>query len=98
MLIRPYELTLFTNFLLLFLHSVPWAGSEAGVYTGADFGHVALEEAFGSRPFDDGDSNGRKDFVGFNFGLVPFIDVAFEGGFVDFADPHMGVTDGSIDL
>lgn len=42
--------------------------------------------------------NGRKDFVGFSLGLVPFIDVAFEGGFVDFADPHIGVTDGSIGL
>lgn len=29
---------------------------------------------------------------------MPFIDVAFEGGFVDFAEPHLGVTDRSIDL
>ncbi|MBZ2169504.1 MULTISPECIES: outer membrane beta-barrel protein [Marinobacter] len=65
-----------------------FAGSDSGFYVGASVGQANLElnesdPDFGSIDFDD-DDTGYKIFGGYNFGLIPLVDLAVEGAYVDF--------------
>lgn len=70
------------------------AGSDSGFYIGAGVGQASIGdindidggEGFSSSNFD-GDDVGYKLFVGYNFGLIPFLDLAIEGGYRDFGQP-----------
>ncbi|MEX2473920.1 outer membrane beta-barrel protein [Marinobacter sp.] len=69
------------------------AGSDSGVYLGASIGEAQLDfddERAGSDEvgdvtidFDDEDT-AYKIFVGYNLGLIPLVDLAVEGAYVDF--------------
>ena len=65
-----------------------FAGADSGLYIGLGLGDAAVK-ASGTDPvrggysLDDSDS-GIKLFGGYNFGLVPFLDLAVEGSYVDF--------------
>ena len=67
---------------------IAFAGADSGLYIGLGLGNAAVE-ASGTDPvrgnysLDDNDS-GIKLFGGYNFGLVPFLDLAVEGSYVDF--------------
>jgi hypothetical protein len=72
------------------------AGTDSGFYVGAGVGQSSvgdLDGDLGNVDFD-GDDLGWKVFGGFNFGLIPFLDLAIEGGYVDFGKPD----DGPIEL
>lgn len=62
------------------------AGSESGLYIGLGAGDTSLEGG----GFDVDDS-GYKVFGGYNFGLVPLVDIAVEASYVDFGE--LGVLD-----
>jgi len=69
------------------------AGAESGFYIGGGVGNASVE-ATDANPlgganlnFDESDA-GYKLFAGFNFGVLPLINLAVEGGYVDFGAPQ----------
>ena len=68
--------------VLLFLSSLAWAGSESGLYLGGSLGSADLDVSSPTVNFND-DDTGYKIFAGYNFGLIPLIDLAIEGSYVD---------------
>lgn len=68
------------------------AGSDSGIYIGGSMGNAELsfDDEFadiGRINFDD-DDTGYKLFAGYNFGLVPLLDLAVEGGYIDFGSQN----------
>lgn len=64
------------------------AGAETGFYLGAGAGMASigdLDSDLGNVDFDE-DDLGWKVFGGYNFGWIPFLDLAVEGGYVDFGE------------
>lgn len=66
---------------LLLVSGTAWAGSDSGLYLGASVGSATVEDSGSSF---DGSDTGFKVFGGYNFGLVPLVDVAVEASYVDF--------------
>ena len=63
-----------------------FAGSDSGFYLGASLGAANVDYSENDDgveiEFDDTDT-GYKYFVGYNLGIVPFLNLAVEGGYVD---------------
>lgn len=73
-------------FMLGSLPLMSWAGSESGLYIGASVGQTSAETDFGgdtSFKLDD-DDNGYKILFGYNFGVVPFLDLAIEADYREY--------------
>lgn len=69
----------------LSLSTAAVAGQESGPYIGASIGSADLN--FDSDPIDfDDDDDAYKIFAGYNFGVIPLIDLAVEGSYVDFGE------------
>jgi len=64
-----------------------FAGGDSGFYLGGSVGNAKADYSedtdFGDIDFSDED-NAYKIFAGYNFGLVPFLNLAVEGAYVDF--------------
>ncbi len=76
------------------LFSVPLlsnAGAESGFYLGGGIGSASVIEA----GFDEDDS-AYKVFGGYNFGVIPLVDLAIEASYVDFGAPDSSV--GKVDI
>jgi outer membrane immunogenic protein len=73
------------GFALVFLlvSSTAWAGGETGLYLGGSLGSAGLDISEGGVEYDD-DDLAYKIFVGYNFGIVPLVNLAVEGSYVDF--------------
>lgn len=69
--------------LFLLLSSTAWAGGETGLYLGGSLGSAGLDVSDGAVEYDD-DDLGYKIFLGYNFGIVPLVNLAIEGSYVDF--------------
>ena len=75
------------------------AGSESGLYIGGSTGQATIEfdgqtptsESFN---FSENDT-AYKIFGGYNFGVIPLIDLAIEGSYVDFGNPSMTLSSGT---
>lgn len=83
----------------LFFSSSVLAGSESGLYLGGSIGQATVT-AKGQTPdnedFDFSESDaGYKIFLGYNFGIIPLIDLAVEGSYVDFGNPSGTAADGT---
>ncbi|MFZ5876600.1 MAG: outer membrane beta-barrel protein [Nitrospirota bacterium] len=74
---------------LLLVSSTAWAGGDSGLYLGGSVGSSNIEVSGSGGSYDD-NATAYKIFGGYNFGLVPLIDVAIEGSYVDF-----GTADGA---
>jgi len=75
------------------------AGSDSGFYLGSSLGQASIE-ADGQTPSGDAfdfneDDAGYKLFAGYNFGIIPLIDLAVEGSYVDFGNPNGTLSDGT---
>ena len=70
---------------LLSIPSLATAGAKSGPYLGASLGQSSLDISKSTVSFDDNDL-GYKIFAGYNLGLVPLVDLAVEGSYVDFGD------------
>lgn len=72
-----------------------WAGGDSGFYVGVGVGQASvgdIDGGEGSFSFD-GDDTGYKAIVGYNFGIVPLVDLGIEAEYVDFGEPDdNGVT------
>lgn len=78
--------------LFLSVPATAFAGAESGFFIGAGVGDATVEAdgtdpTHGAYSFDGSDS-AYKFFGGYNFGVVPFIDLAVEASYVDFGQPH----------
>ncbi|HZR45885.1 MAG TPA: porin family protein [Candidatus Manganitrophaceae bacterium] len=73
------------GFALIFLlvSSPAWAGGKTGLYLGGSFGSAGLDVSDGDLKYNDRDS-AYKIFAGYNFGIVPLVNLALEGSYVDF--------------
>ena len=69
--------------MLLLISGLANAGAESGFYIGGSTGSASIDISSNSVKFDDSDT-GYKIFAGYNFGLIPLVDVAVEGSYVDF--------------
>lgn len=67
------------------------AGSDSGFYLGASMGsgtlNADLPTGGATNPEFNGDATAYKAFAGYNFGVVPFLDLAVEGGYVNLGEP-----------
>ncbi|MDN3639165.1 porin family protein [Simiduia curdlanivorans] len=59
------------------------AGSDSGFYLGGSVGSAVVEAQETGIDLDDSDV-GYKVFGGYNFGLVPLVDLALEASYLDF--------------
>jgi len=82
---------------LVLLLSSAWvlAGSDSGFYLGGAIGSASNDVAFDELEYSD-DDTGYKVFAGYNFGLVPTIDLAVEGSYVDFGDSSVDIIDENV--
>ena len=70
---------------LLSISGLATAGKESGLYIGGSLGQAMLDISVDDVDFDD-DDMGYKIFAGYNFGVIPLIDLAVEGSYVDFGE------------
>jgi outer membrane immunogenic protein len=68
---------------LLSISGVANAGKETGPYLGGSLGRTAIDVSSGAYDFND-DDYGYKIFGGYNFGIIPLLDLAVEGSYVNF--------------
>jgi len=69
--------------ILLLVAGTAWAGGESGLYLGGSLGSASLDVSDGGVTYDDNDT-AYKIFGGYNFGIIPLINLAIEGSYVDF--------------
>ena len=99
MLSKHLTTTLIIGVSMMLLSTTVMAGSESGIYIGGSLGQAAVK-AKGQTPdgsdfdFNENDS-GYKIFAGYNFGIIPLIDLAVEGSYVDFGSPNGTLSDGT---
>lgn len=60
-----------------------FAGSESGFYVGGSVGSAKLSYSDADGKVNDSDT-GYKVFGGYNFGLLPMVNLAIEGSYVDY--------------
>ena len=79
---------------LLALPGLAMAGSDSGFYVGGSVGQASvgdIEDPTGGGDISfDGDDTGYKLFVGYNFGVIPLLDLGIEGGYIDLGNPDDG--------
>jgi hypothetical protein len=68
---------------IIFIAGVANAGNKTGPFIGGSLGSAKTDVSKGGYNFDD-DDRGFKIFGGFNFGVIPLLDLAVEGSYVDF--------------
>jgi len=73
------------SLVFLSISGLATAGQETGPYLGGSLGYTMIDFEGIPLNIDDNDL-GYKVFAGYNFGLVPFLDLAIEGSYVDFGE------------
>jgi hypothetical protein len=69
------------------LSGAAMAGTDSGFYAGGGIGVATIDTDLpGGGDFDD-DDTAWKAIVGYNIGIVPFLDLAVEGGYVNLGEP-----------
>jgi len=75
------------------------AGSDSGFYLGGSLGQATIKAKDQTPVGEDFDFNeddsGYKIFAGYNFGIIPLMDLAVEGSYVDFGNPNSTLTSGT---
>jgi outer membrane immunogenic protein len=69
---------------------VSWAGSDSGLYIGGSVGQSSVEEDFGGVVNFDEEDTGYKLMLGYNFGVLPLLDLAIEADYRDFGTFESG--------
>ncbi len=67
------------------------AGAESGIYLGAGLGDTNIKGPLDGNDLEF-DSTGYKVLLGYNFGVVPLIDLAVEGAYVNLGEESKGNT------
>jgi hypothetical protein len=91
--------TLLSTCLLAFalLPAAALAGTESGFYVGGSLGEATVESDFDGSGvnFDESDT-AWKIFGGYNFGIIPLLDLAIEGGYRDLGSPSANIAGSSV--
>ncbi len=74
---------------LMSIAGVANAGKETGPYLGGSIGMASTDVSSGVYDFND-DDFAFKIFGGYNFGIIPLLDLAVEGSYVDFGSASSG--------
>ena len=74
---------IFLGLAILSITGAANAGNKTGPFIGGSLGYANTDVSKGSNNFDD-DDLGFKIFGGYNFGVIPLLDLAVEGSYVDF--------------
>lgn len=82
----------FTIAALFLLPITAWAGADTGFYLGAGLGQSTLEtddkkDADGDNIDFSGSDTAYKIIAGYNMGIIPLVNIAVEGSYVDFGKP-----------
>lgn len=83
---------LILSLIILSISGLATAGQESGPYLGGSLGYTTLDFVGETVNFNDNDQ-GYKIFAGYNFGLIPMLDFAIEGSYVDFGKASAVVID-----
>ena len=83
-IMKPFA-ALVCGLSLLAIPGLAMAGAKSGPYLGASLGQASLDFSKGIVDFDD-DDTAYKIFAGYNFGVIPLVDLAVEGSYVDFGE------------
>lgn len=67
------------------------AGAESGIYLGAGLGDTNIKGPLDGNDLEF-DSTGYKLLLGYNFGVIPLIDLAVEGAYVNLGEESKGDT------
>ncbi len=87
----------------LSLSTYSYAGTDSGLYIGGSLGSATVDfsesgdptlDGFDNISVDDSDT-AYKIFVGYNIGIIPLLDLAVEGGYVNFGT-QTGLISGGI--
>lgn len=82
--------------------SAALAGSESGFYIGGSVGNAEADYSDDDRDLGDIDFNdddtGYKIFAGYNFGIVPLLNLAVEGAYVDFGSLEDKIEDATVEV
>jgi hypothetical protein len=71
--------------VLLLITGTASAGNKTGPFVGGSLGYASTDVSGGQYNFDDSDV-GFKIFGGYNFGIIPLLDLAVEGSYVNFGE------------
>jgi len=79
-----------------------YAGGDSGFYIGAGIGQASVDDSVdggegGSFSFD-GDDTGYKAILGYNFGIVPLVDLGIELEYIDFGKPDDQVEGSDVEI
>jgi hypothetical protein len=83
-------------FGLLTVPLMAWAGGDSGFYIGGGVGNSSMkvDTAFEGDTYNyDGNDAGYKVILGYNFGIIPLIDLGVEGSYVSFGKIEDGGSD-----
>jgi outer membrane immunogenic protein len=61
-----------------------WAGSESGLYIGGSIGQSSVEQEIAEDYTFDEEDTGYKLMLGYNFGVLPLLDLGIEADYRDF--------------
>ena len=75
-----------------FFPSTAFAGAESGVYIGGGIGSTSIEIQDTDTSIES-DETGFKLILGYNFGVIPLLDLAIEGAYVNFGKSEKGNTE-----
>lgn len=87
-------LTLLSATALACSAGMAYAGKDSGIYIGGSVGQADVDYSndypeFGNVEIDiNDDDTAYKAFIGYNFGLLPLIDLAVEGSYIDFGSQN----------
>ena len=94
----------FLKIAMLGLFALPlsaWAGGESGFYIGGGVGNSTMKvdanDPDGTNFNYKGDDAGYKVIVGYNFGIIPLIDLGVEGSYVSFGKIEDNTANGPAD-
>jgi outer membrane immunogenic protein len=82
--------------ILLLVSGTAWAGGESGLYLGGSLGSAGLDVQDGGVEYSDNDT-AFKIFGGYNFGIIPLINLAIEGSYVDFGTAKGNVSGSGVE-
>ena len=77
--------------LFLSIPTAVVAGADSGFYLGLGYGDATTE----NNEFDKSDS-AYKVFGGYNFGIIPLVDLAIEASYADFGNPSTSIKEAEV--
>lgn len=92
---KKFHRTIIATALCAFASTNTYAGAESGLYLGGGLGQSKMEFSELGESYSIEDS-GFKAILGYNFGVLPLLDLGLEGSYVDFGESTDGNSSASL--